>query len=297
MEAFVAKYGSGVVQCRNDLGERTQSVSVVEVERARAWLSAPAAGGPVAAGGKWTGKMGYEMVAVPGGTYELGCTAGQSGCFGDDKRHTVKLSRGYYMGRTEVTQGLYQAVMGSNPSWFTSCGATCPVERVSWVDAAKFANTLSAKEGLQPCYGISGDSVTWSTGLACTGYRLPTEAEWEVAARGGRDTLCSGGTEIGTVAWHEGNSNSTTHPVAQKTPNGYGLSDMSGNVWEWVWDWYGTYPEQSTDPFGASSGSVRVRRGGSWGIVPLATRVSLRSGIGPSVRHDGQGFRLARTIP
>jgi formylglycine-generating enzyme required for sulfatase activity len=188
-------------------------------------------------------------------------------------------------------------VMGSNPSRITSCGATCPVEQVSWVDAAKFANTLSAKEGLQQCYGISGDSVTWSTGPACTGYRLPTEAEWEVAARGGRDTLYSGGTEIGTVAWVEGNSNSTTHPVAQKAANGYGLSDMSGNVWEWVWDWYGTYPGQSTDPLGASSGSYRVGRGGSGSMDPAGARVSYRSRFDQDARGNSLGFRLARTIP
>jgi formylglycine-generating enzyme required for sulfatase activity len=253
--------------------------------------------GTVPAGKTSRGQMGYEMVAIPAGTYELGCTAGQSRCEDNETPHTVTLSHGYAMGRTEVTQGLWLSVVGSNPAHFTACGPTCPVEQVSWAGAAKFANALSARENLQQCYKISGSSVSWSTGLACTGYRLPTEAEWEVAARGGQDVLYAGGAQIGTVAWVRRNARTTTHPVAQKAPNGYGLYDMSGNVWEWVWDWYGRAVASSTDPIGPPTGSHRVRRGGSYLLGPSWARVSTRLRSAPADRRSITGFRLARTIP
>jgi formylglycine-generating enzyme required for sulfatase activity len=255
-----------------------------------------ASGGAVA-GWSWTGPSGYTMKAVPAGSYEVGCTARQMGCEDDEKSaQTVMLSRGTLMGSTEVTQGLWQSVMGSNPSYFSSCGVQCPVEQVSWEDAAQFANALSTQDGLDACYTISGDSVSWPRGLSCTGYRLPTEAEWEVAARGGRDTLYAGGAEPGAVGWTSENSSNTTHPVGQKAANGYGLYDMTGNVWEWTWDWYGAYSSGTqVDPQGAGSGSGRVYRGGGWYVSAAGARVAYRGRYGPANRSYYLGFRLARS--
>jgi len=296
VKRYLDRYGSASVACKNALGERRRAVSVSSLDGMRSWLEAPASGGAVA-GGTWTGPSGYTMMAVPAGTYEVGCTASQSGCASDEKpAHPVKLSRSVLMGQTEVTQGLWQSVMGSNPSHFQGCGSTCPVEQVSWVDAAKFANALSKKDGLEACYTISGDSVSWPRGLGCTGYRLPTEAEWEVAARGGRDALYAGGSELGLVGWTRENSGGTTHPVGEKAANGYGLYDMTGNVWEWTWDWYGAYSSgMQVDPVGAGSGSNRVSRGGCWYFSAANARVADRHSAAPAYRIHNLGFRLARS--
>ncbi|MFM2246878.1 MAG: hypothetical protein RL071_2952, partial [Pseudomonadota bacterium] len=273
-EKFVSVYGAAKVSCTNDLGERSEVVSVAEVAQARAWLDAPAASAGSASSGaggsRVVGSSGYALRLVPAGTYTVGCTSGQGGdCFDDEKpARKVTLSRSVYMGETEVTQGLYQRLMGSNPSKFTSCGSNCPVEQVSWVDVVKLANKLSAAEGLESCYVINGESVSWPKGPACLGYRLPTEAEWEVSARGGGDAKYGGGNELSAVGWFDGNSGSKTHPVGQKQANAYDLHDMSGNVWEWTWDWYDerAYAAGAVrDPLGPASGSTRVYRGGSWG--------------------------------
>jgi sulfatase modifying factor 1 len=185
-------------------------------------------------------------------------------------------------------------VMGSNPSKFTACGADCPVEHVSWCDAVVFANKLSSLEGLTPAYGnVSNcDAVTWNR--SANGYRLPTEAEWEYAARAGTRTPYAGG-ELDAVGWYAGNSGNTTHPVAQKLANAEGLYDMSGNVWEWTWDVYGAYGGLVTDPTGASAGPGRVRRGGSWSDAPAKARAKFRGRLSPGNRLDSLGLRLART--
>jgi sulfatase modifying factor 1 len=253
------------------------------------------------AGSRLVGRSGYALRLVPAGTYTVGCTPGQGGECDDEEKPSrkVSLSRSVYMGETEVTQGLYQRLMRSNPSFYSSCGSNCPVEFVTWFDVVNLANRLSASEGLEACYVIRGESGSWPKGPSCLGYRLPTEAEWEVSARGGGDAKYSGGNELSAVGWFDGNSGGETRPVGQKQANGYGLHDMSGNVWEWVWDWYddSAYAGGSvTDPLGPASGALRVERGGGWYDDPKHARVSNRFYRSPDARY-ALGVRLLRTAP
>ena len=242
---------------------------------------------------------GYDAVWIPAGSFTMGCTEGDSGCDSHAKpRHKVTLTKGFYMMTTEVTQGLYKDVMGENPSSFSSCGANCPVESVSWYEAVKMANKLSERDGLESCYQIgsgSRPSVSWNN-KDCTGWRLPTEAEWEYAARGGESYKYAGSNNIDEVAWYSSNSGSKTHPVGQKKANGYGLYDMSGNVHEWVWDsWKREYDSSTTDPIYIDTSSPkRVSRGGSWGSDAWYARVSLRDGNRASLRYFRQGLRFLR---
>ncbi len=223
---------------------------------------------------------GIEMVLIPPGTYTMGCSASNgSNCNSDETQHQVTLTNAFYLSRTEVTQAQWIAKMGSNPSYFTG-DTSRPVEQVSWNDIQPFCTA--------------------------SGLRLPTEAEWEYAYRAGTTTAFPGmpgylnGTnddnQIGTIAWFSSNSGGQTRPVAGKAANGFGLYDMSGNVWEWCQDWYGTYASGAqTNPTGPGSGGYRVLRGGSW-IEPSSTcRASARGGNTPDNRYDGFGFRVART--
>jgi formylglycine-generating enzyme required for sulfatase activity len=243
-------------------------------------------------GTSFTNSLGATMVWVPGGSYTMGDTAG--GGDSDEKNHQVTLS-GFYMGQTEVTQAQWQKVMGSNPSYFK--GDSLPVENVSWYDAVALCNALSQKEGKTPAYTINGTNVTLNVGA--TGYRLPTEAEWEYAAKGGASTPVqtikyAGSTNLDEVAWTSSNSGKTTHPVATRKPNALGLYDMTGNVWEWCQDWYGSYNASvQSDPTGPSSGSGRVNRGGSWNYDASIARVSFRSyDYPPDPGDDYIGFRV-----
>ncbi len=250
------------------------------------------------------------MIPIPAGTFSMGCTPGDPNCESDESPvHSVTLSA-FLMGETEVTQAQWQTVMGSNPSYFSSC-AQCPVEQVSWYDAVVFCNRLSELQGLGPCYfadaaftqvyGKSGGS--WSLpnsgevhrNPSAKGYRLPTEAEWEYAARGGSATnIYAGSNNVDEVAWYNENSSNGTKPVKGKLANGYGLYDMSGNVWEWCQDWYGGYSaEAQTDPQGPSGASSRVPRGGGWDNYAQYCRASRRSNDPPSYRYLNLGFRLA----
>ena len=252
--------------------------------------------------------VSFKMIKVQGGTFTMGCTSEQSDCYGDESpTHNVSLSN-YYIGETEVTQALWRAVMGTNPSYFQ--GDSRPVEQVDWYDAVEFCNKLSSALGLQPYYNInksvqdpnnssSSDKkkfiVTINSGA--NGFRLPTEAEWEFAARGGNKTnryQYAGSGDIGAVAWYSGNSGDRTCPVKTKQPNELGMYDMSGNVWEWCWDWKGNYSSYSqTNPTGPSSGSLRVYRGGSWSRIARYCRVSTRNDNTPGLRDNILGFRLA----
>jgi sulfatase modifying factor 1 len=303
-DALEVSLSEGFEQVTTDCGARSvpmaaqrKSVSVSELEAARVVLvRLESASSTAAEPSGAASRYGYEMVQVPGGRF----TMGQGGTDDNEKpAHSVSIS-GFWMGKTEVTQGLYQQVMGENPSYISSCGSNCPVECVSWLDAVTFANKLSELEGLEACYSISGSNVSWPKGLNCTGYRLPTEAEWEYAARAGQSTTYAGSNELGDVGWYRDNSGSKTHPVAQKQSNAWGLYDMSGNVWEWVWDWYdSSYYQSSTsiDPVGPSTGSFRGRRGGGFNDHASGARVAQRLLYGPDGRDVNLGLRLSRSKP
>jgi formylglycine-generating enzyme required for sulfatase activity len=199
------------------------------------------------------------------------------------------------MAQFEVTQAQYLSVRGTNPSQFAG-DVTRPVEQVSWYEAVAFCNALSDLEGLQPCYTISGTTV--SCDFSKSGYRLPTEAEWEYAARGGRLSrgyTYAGSNTVDDVAWYSGNSGNTTHPVGTGAPNELGLHDMSGNVWEWCWDWYRQYQSGTqSDPTGPSSGTERTARGGSWFYRSIYEQPAHRGNVLPGDRYNGIGFRVVR---
>jgi len=221
---------------------------------------------------------GMSFVFVKGGCYQMGDTFGDGD--GDEKPVHEVCVDDFYIGKYEVTQGQWQRIMGSNPSHFSSCGDNCPVENVSWRDVQEFIRKLNNQSGKR--------------------YRLPTEAEWEYAARsGGKREKWSGtsdGSSLGDYAWYDANSGGQTHPVGQKRPNGLGLHDMSGNVWEWCQDWYGRnyYSSSGRDnPGGPSSGSSRVNRGGGWDSNAADTRAAIRGRNYPGSRNIILGFRLA----
>ena len=224
----------------------------------------------------------FVMKPVQGGTFRMGATAEQGSEAESDEKpvHDVTLSS-YYMGQTEVTQALWQAVMGKNPSNFKS-DSRQPVEQVSWKDCQQFVEKLNKM--------LAGE-------LGGRKFRLPTEAEWEYAARGGQKSKgykYSGSNDLNSVAWYTSNSGSKTHPVATKQSNELGLYDMTGNVWEWCEDWYGSYTSSAqTNPTGASSGSIRVYRGGSWFNSAEFCRVSFRNRFTPACRGSRLGLRLA----
>ena len=205
----------------------------------------------------------------------MGATSEQGSDYWDDEKpvHHVTLSN-YYIGKYEVTQAQWEMVMGTNPSYFR--GSNLPVDNVSWYDVQEFIRKLNAMTGKS--------------------YRLPTEAEWEYAARGGRSYgyKYSGSYYIDDVAWYIDNSYERTHPVGYKDPNELGIYDMSGNVWEWCQDWNGEYSiEPQTNPKGPSYGSDRVLRGGGWDCSPIVCRVSDRRWHTPDLRDNYCGFRLA----
>jgi formylglycine-generating enzyme required for sulfatase activity len=215
----------------------------------------------------------------------------------DDEKpqHRVRITRPFYLGETEVTQGQYQRVMGVNPSFFRGAD-DLPVERVSWNDAITFCNKLSEREGLRPYY-VAGKA----SDLSADGYRLPTEAEAEYACRAGTTTRYSFGDDesmFGPYAWCNANSRNATHPVRLKKPNAWGLYDMHGNVWEWCGDAYGAdYYRKSaaSDPTGPPEGESRVNRGGAWSAPPLRARSAFRRLSKPDLHGFSMGLRVART--
>jgi formylglycine-generating enzyme required for sulfatase activity len=252
------------------------------------------------------GAVPNGFVLINGGTFTMGSPANEVDRFYDEDQHQVTASS-FYMGKYEVTQKEYREIMGTNPSYFK--GDNLPVERVSWYDAIEYCNARSLKEGLTPAYTIDKsqkdpnnkndrDTVKWivTWNRNANGYRLPTEAEWEYACRAGTTTAYNTGANRSiNSGWYEENSGDRTHPVGQKPANAWGLYDMDGNVHEWCWDWYGKYPSESqTNPMGASSGSGRVPRGGSWFAPAEDSRSAERSNTLPISRHEFLGFRLVR---
>ncbi len=219
--------------------------------------------------------ISIEMVKVEAGSFNMGATPEMENPYDSEKPvHRVTLTNNYYIGKYEVTQALWQAVMGSNPSYFK--GDDLPVEKVSWDDCQDFISKLNAMTGKR--------------------FRLPSEAEWEYAARGGKKSRgyqYSGSNTLGDVAWYYGNSGPKTHAVGTKQPNELGIYDMTGNVWEWCQDWFGSYSSSpQTNPTGAASGSIRVCRGGSWNYSAGLCRTSYRGNNSPDDRFSYLGLRL-----
>jgi formylglycine-generating enzyme required for sulfatase activity len=243
-----------------------------------------------------------RTVPVAGGTYLQGSL--EQPYASTERVHLAALPS-FEIAATETTQELWLAVMGTNPSKFRA--ASRPVESVSWMDAVRFCNALSLREGLRSAYRINGTEVEWDR--EADGYRLPTEAEWEYAARGGSagadasvplaKAPYAGGVEADRVAWYDKNSAKSTHPVGMKQENGLGLFDMSGNVWEWCWDWYAEYPKtEVSDPAGPLKGAgQKVLRGGAWFTPVNLLRVTYRYWNVPGFKVNSVGFRVARNAP
>ncbi len=221
--------------------------------------------------------VAFELVWCPSGCYNRGSPSGERGRIKNEQQHRVTLTHGFWLGKTEVTQRQWEAVMGSNPSHFP--GAELPVDTVSWKDCEAFIARLN---------------VRMADGVSAAGpFRLPTEAEWEYACRAGTSAAFAG--ELERAGWYQGNSGRMTHPVAQKQANAWGLFDLHGNVWEWCQDRYGDYqPNSVTDPQGPVSGAYRVLRGGSWNADADVCRAAYRNWYAPGNRNNCLGLRLAR---
>jgi formylglycine-generating enzyme required for sulfatase activity len=239
------------------------------------------------------GKVQVNMVPVDGGIFTMGDTIG-NGESNEKPTHQVAIN-GFFISATEITQAQWLSVMEDNPS--NNKGGNLPVENISWLDAVSFCNKLSAREGLTPAYSVDGTMVAWDQ--KANGYRLPTEAEWEYAAKGGKaggGTAWSGDSQASNIAWYNENSKGMTHPVAQKRANQLGLFDMSGNVCEWCWDWQSSYTTgKANNPSGPRTGNLKVIRGGGWGMDMSYARVSYRDFNSPDYTNDDLGMRIART--
>ena len=267
-----------------------------------------------------TSVFGYSTIVVEAGSFMMGDEQGDI----DETPHRVRLSRSFHIGTTEVTVDFWKKVMGTAP-WTreqTECMRMGPEERpehrspvycVDWNEAAYFANQLSDWERLEQCYRFDGMQVVFSKGTECLGYRLPTEAEWEFATQTPQrlqnnqqkkeekstnmSSVYSGGNDVRTLGWYTENSDQMSQMTGLLKPNARGIYDLSGNLWEWCHDWYGSYEEQpEVDPSGHEHGVYRVLRGGSFSSPMQDLRISNRFRRYPSVRSNQIGFRLARTI-
>jgi formylglycine-generating enzyme required for sulfatase activity len=257
----------------------------------------------------------FDLIRLPGGTFIMGATKDKSHpnydpeAASNETPHEVTLDS-FLMGKYPVTQRLWVAVMGENPSHFQENGEERPIENVSWYNAVVFCNRLSQITGRKPFYLNKQDDIfglknkAWELPnegeVRCdpdaNGYRLPTEAQWEYAARGGNPSphRFAGSDALGSVGWYSQNSGNGTHPVGLLIPNEFGLYDLSGNVWEWCADWYGSYEKTpKPNPTGPKQGGHRVLRGGGWHFSPRLCPASFRFHFRPGGRNNVFGFRLA----
>jgi sulfatase modifying factor 1 len=257
---------------------------------------------------------GVLINAATATPFQMGAPAGELCSEPDETLHQVSLTRSFRIARYEVTQAEFQAALGYNPSLTKSC-PTCPVERVSWSEAASYCNALSAAAGVTPCYACAGSGSTVSCSEAtafsgakiydCPGYRLPTEAEWELAARGGTTTSFYGGDITGCktaepsvepYAWYKLNAQDTTHPVGTKLAGPLGLYDTAGNVWEWTEDFYTNYPGTAVvNPVGPQTSTHRVTRGGAFWDEPTYLRLGSRGVVVQDAHDESIGLRWVRS--
>jgi formylglycine-generating enzyme required for sulfatase activity len=249
---------------------------------------------------EYTAAFDFDLIPVAPGTFTIGTDDPEY--WESNPAHEVTLTRGFWLARTEITQAQFANwtdAWDSDPSAHRGCDV-CPVETVSWFWAHQYANAASAAGGLEPCYVEDGTALVASLGgnpYACGGYRLPTEAEWEYAARAGEPYDYAGSANVDDVAWHYENS-AETHPVAELAPNAWGFYDMSGNVAEWTEDWWGLWDGAAVvDPTGVTKGTARVWRGGSVNYRPDGTTVYYRDGDDGDTLNQTVGFRLVRTAP
>ena len=234
--------------------------------------------------------LGMTFVYIFPGSFIMGSPEDELRRESDETQHRVILTKGFYLQTTEVTQGQWNALMGKNPSYYNNCGEDCPVEQVSWNDVQQFIEILNFQDKTD------------------TEYRLPSESEWEYAARAGSTTAlfngelteanCGFDANLDEIGWYCGNSNNTTHPIAQKAPNPWGIFDMHGNVWEFCQDWYGSYPDGTVlDPVGPNTGSKRVNRGGCFAVDSWSNagyyRSASRNQVATTSIYRNVGFRLA----
>jgi formylglycine-generating enzyme required for sulfatase activity len=280
-------------------------------------------------------KCQSEGVKISAGSFTMGSPSSELAHYSDEgPQRIVTLTRSFVIGKYEVTQGEFKSLMGYNPSHFKNCGTNCPVENVTWHEALSYMNALSRNRGLEECFDCTGSGSSVSCNVKvqysgqsyynCKGYRLPTEAEWEYSYRAGTSTAFYNGAitqiscspldpNLDKIGWYCGNSTVTyagcedrsssggpkcagTHPVGGKQANAWGLHDMAGNVWEWVYDWYQDSYRDLTgkDPVNDRTGSGRVYRGGSWGNNARGVRAADRSGGSPAYLYNFVGFRLLR---
>ncbi|MFM2245302.1 MAG: hypothetical protein RL071_1376 [Pseudomonadota bacterium] len=249
---------------------------------------------------------GLGFVELCPTTFDMGCTPGQVDCGPDESPvRPVTLTYGYFLSHTEVTQGAFSSLMGYNPAEYEGCGEACPVESLTWHQGAAFANAVSAAEGLEQCYSCRGSGASVGCSVIvepaeCAGYRLPTEAEWEAAARCGQDLPYAGSDEVALVGWTDRAETPGTFEVGLLADNPCGLADMTGNVWEMTHDWYDSAAYASgavSDPTGPATGDDKVVRGGSWASEAYRSRVASRGYSADDAVYADLGLRLARTAP